>query len=108
MFQQIKLSILIPSIPSRFRRFQKLFEKINAQATNEVEILGLFDNKKRSIGHKRDALVQMSKGEYVCFCDDDDDVSEKKAKKPAKKDKEDKEDKKELKERFQKLANIIK
>ena len=75
MWQEIKLSILIPSIPSRFRRFQKLFEKINAQATNEVEVLGLFDNKKRSIGHKRDALVQMSKGEYVCFCDDDDGVS---------------------------------
>ena len=55
MFQEVKLSVLIPSIPSRFKRFQKLFEKINAQATNEVEIFGLFDDKKRSIGHKRDA-----------------------------------------------------
>lgn len=76
MWQEIKLSILIPSIPSRFERFKKLFEKINSQATNEVEILGLFDNKQRSIGQKRDALMQMSIGEYVCFCDDDDDISE--------------------------------
>ena len=78
MFEEIKLSILIPSIPSRFKRFERLFERINDQASKSdmvVEVLGLFDNKKRSIGHKRDALVQMSNGEYVCFCDDDDDVS---------------------------------
>ena len=78
MFEEIKLSILIPSIPSRFKMFERLFERINDQASKSdivVEVLGLFDNKKRSIGHKRDALVQMSKGEYVCFCDDDDDVS---------------------------------
>jgi glycosyltransferase involved in cell wall biosynthesis len=79
MFEEIKLSILIPSIPSRFKRFERLFERINDQASKSdivVEVLGLFDNKKRSIGHKRDALVQMSKGDYVCFCDDDDDVSD--------------------------------
>ena len=72
MFEEIKLAILIPSIPSRFKRFERLFERINDQATKSdmvVEVLGLFDNKKRSIGHKRDALVQMSKGDYVCFCD---------------------------------------
>ena len=79
MFEEIKLTILIPSIPSWFKRFERLFDRINDQASKSdivVEVLGLVDNKKRSIGHKRDALVQMSKGEYVCFCDDDDDVSD--------------------------------
>jgi len=72
----MKLSILIPSIPSRFDRLAKIFQKIDSQSTEEVEILVFIDNKRRSIGLKRDALVQMSKGEYVCFVDDDDDVED--------------------------------
>lgn len=73
----LKLSILIPSIPSRFESFQRIFAKLQLQAEGRpVEILGLFDNKKRSIGLKRDALVQSSKGEYVAFVDDDDNVTD--------------------------------
>lgn len=34
------------------------------------------DNKKRSIGLKRDALVQDSIGKYVAFVDDDDGISD--------------------------------
>lgn len=33
------------------------------------------DDKRRSIGLKRDALVQTAKGKYLCFVDDDDDVA---------------------------------
>ena len=70
------LSILVPSIPSRFDKFQRIFTKLQLQAEGRnVEILGLFDNKKRSIGLKRDALVQASKGRYVAFVDDDDNIS---------------------------------
>lgn len=73
---QPALSILIPSIPLRIKKFTAIFDKINLQAKDRnVEVLGLFDNKRRSIGLKRDALMQMSRGEYVCFVDDDDDVS---------------------------------
>lgn len=72
----LKLSILVPSIPSRFEKFQRIFAKLQHQIQDrDVEILGLFDNKKRSIGLKRDALVQSSKGEYVAFVDDDDNIS---------------------------------
>jgi len=39
-----------------------------------VEILAFLDNKKRSIGAKRDALVQMANGKYLTFVDDDDSV----------------------------------
>jgi len=72
-------SILIPSIPSRIRRLEVLFAKLQNQVgstTFEVEILSLLDNKTRSIGLKRDALVRCARGDYLAFCDDDDDVSE--------------------------------
>lgn len=72
----VALSILVPSIPSRSEKFQRIFDKLEAQVGGrEVEILGLCDNKKRSIGLKRDALLQISKGRYVAFVDDDDDIS---------------------------------
>jgi len=72
-------SILIPSIPSRLHRLEVLFAKLQNQVSStpfEVEILSLLDNKKRSIGLKRDALVRCARGDYLAFCDDDDDVSE--------------------------------
>ena len=34
----------------------------------------LCDNKKRSIGMERQALLDVAKGDYVAFVDDDDDV----------------------------------
>jgi glycosyltransferase involved in cell wall biosynthesis len=40
-----------------------------------VELLYLGDNKRMSVGEKRNWLLRMSKGEYVCFVDDDDRVS---------------------------------
>ena len=71
------LSILIPFIPSRSEGFWRIFTKLEIQARGRpVEILGVIDNKKRSIGLKRDALVQISLGEYVAFVDDDDNVSD--------------------------------
>ena len=73
----IKLSILIPSIPSRNEKMVALFNKINSQILwTDVEILCFVDNKKRSIGFKRDALVQMANGKYLTFIDDDDNVSD--------------------------------
>lgn len=71
----MKLSILIPSIPSRIVRMTKLYGNIYIQSENhDVEILCLIDNKKRTIGQKRDALVQMANGEYLTFVDDDDHI----------------------------------
>jgi hypothetical protein len=72
-----KLSILIPSIPSRFEKMQKLYNRLLIECENlPIEILCLIDNKKRSIGEKRDALVQLAKGEYLTILDDDDDFFE--------------------------------
>lgn len=71
----MQLSILIPSIPSRWERSQKLYTKISKMCEGkDIEILLFLDNKKRTVGGKRDALVQMSRGKYFMFVDDDDDI----------------------------------
>lgn len=71
----IRLSILIPSIPSRFQKATDLFNKINQQAEGmDIEVLMFTDNKKRSIGLKREALKNMSRGKYFMFVDDDDNI----------------------------------
>lgn len=40
-----------------------------------VEMLALMDNRFRSVGLKRNALVEIARGKYLAFCDDDDMVS---------------------------------
>jgi hypothetical protein len=74
------LSILIPATPARYHsHLWPLYEKLSSQAVlygSGVEVLAFLDNRKRTIGEKRDALVQISRGAFVAFCDDDDDVSD--------------------------------
>lgn len=71
----IKLSILTPSIPSRADRLAKLSEAIAEQIGDlPVEHLVLIDNKRRTIGEKRDNLLRLANGEYIAFVDDDDTI----------------------------------
>jgi hypothetical protein len=79
--KMIKLSILTPTIPGREKQLQALQTRIEEQSSalkssGQVEHLILSDNRKRSIGEKRQALVDIANGEYIAFCDDDDDVSD--------------------------------
>ena len=69
------LSILISAIPSRWEMARKLFEGLTRVADQRVEVLLLFDNKRRSVGEKRQALLDIARGEYVTFIDDDDLVA---------------------------------
>jgi hypothetical protein len=77
-----KLSILTPSIPSRLTgSLKKIIDKIQDQIKKnnlekEVEHLVLIDNKIRTVGRKRDNLVQSAVGNFVAFVDDDDDISD--------------------------------
>jgi hypothetical protein len=41
----------------------------------DVELLYLMDNRRRSVGAKRNALLGMAEGEYLSFIDDDDEVA---------------------------------
>ena len=70
------LSILTPAIWNR-ESAKFLAAAISEQiGSAPVEHLVLFDNRARSIGAKRQALVDIARGQYLAFVDDDDDVSE--------------------------------
>jgi glycosyltransferase involved in cell wall biosynthesis len=71
------LSILILSIPERFEKLAALYWKLIFQIGGEdVEVLCLMDNCKRSIGTKRNDLLDAARGEYLAYIDDDDDVDD--------------------------------
>jgi len=73
----MKFSILICAVPSRIAKLTKLLEKLNNQIKDKlVEVLVLYDNKKRSVGAKRNSLLNMAQGEYIAFIDDDDTVAD--------------------------------
>lgn len=72
--KQPRLSILIPSIPSRIELASALLMKIQKELPfDDVEICMFLDNKQKTIGEKRENLVQISTGKYFMFLDDDDD-----------------------------------
>jgi hypothetical protein len=73
---EILLSILTPAVPSRIHNLSPLCDWIGKQIGElPVEHLVLLDNKRRTVGEKRDALLRVARGKYVAFCDDDDWVS---------------------------------
>ena len=73
----ILISILILSIPSRTESVTALMKKLEGQLGNRrsVEILVLTDNKSQSISEKRNVLLQAARGKFVCFMDDDDGIA---------------------------------
>jgi hypothetical protein len=79
-FNNIKLSILMLGISNRLDYSKKIFKKIEDQINNlntkEVELLFLIDNKNQTVGSKRQSLLDISRGSFVCFMDDDDDISD--------------------------------
>lgn len=65
----MKLSILVASIPERIT-------KIKILDFPDIEFLIFTDNKKRSIGLKRQALLDIAKGDYIIWLDDDDEITD--------------------------------
>jgi glycosyltransferase involved in cell wall biosynthesis len=75
----ILLSILVPTVPSRISTFYpamiaNLLKQIGDR--KDIEVIGLFDNKMRSTGSKRNAMLNLASGKYLVFLDDDDYVTE--------------------------------
>lgn len=69
------LSILIPSIYERTQ--SHLIPLINKIGNPDfIEVLTFSDNKYRSIGAKRQALLNISEGIYIMYLDDDDDIEQ--------------------------------
>lgn len=73
----MRLSILVCSIADRMKDFS-VIEDLCEQAArfDDVEVLYLGDNRRMSTGAKRNRLVGVASGEYVCFVDDDDTVAD--------------------------------
>lgn len=86
--QSIALSVLICSVPERAEMLAILLDKLAKQkdylrhyhaALGQVEFLvndtARFTDGGLSIGAKRQVLLNQSKGTYVCYLDDDEDIS---------------------------------
>lgn len=74
-------SVLIPTIPGREQSLQTLLasirEKVGRIAPHlRVEYSINFDNREKSIGRKRQELLQAAKGKYMSFIDDDDAITD--------------------------------
>ena len=70
------LSILTPGVPSRWHQIEALHAELARQIGDQpVEHLILVDNKRRTVGEKRDALLRAAGGAYVAFVDDDDAIT---------------------------------
>lgn len=82
--RNVKLSILMPTIPERAGMCVKLYNEVQCQITainrnDDVEIL-VSESKKfldggPSIGAKRHSLVKRAQGEYLLFLDDDEGIA---------------------------------
>lgn len=75
--REIKLTIGIPSIPSRVRmNLEPLFSRLMSQIGDrkDVEVVTILDNKSMTIGRKRQLLHRIGQGKYTAIIDDDDDV----------------------------------
>jgi len=77
--ERVLFTICILSIPSRLEKcLIPLYNKLLEQAKDhpEVEILCLVDNKSMTIGEKRQSMVDIARGRWIGFLDDDDDVAD--------------------------------
>lgn len=74
------LSVLICTIPQRDEMFDKLLLDIQEYSNkyfNEDELEIWCDNDiNKTIGKKRNDLLDSANGKYICFIDDDDSISE--------------------------------
>jgi glycosyltransferase involved in cell wall biosynthesis len=76
----MKLSILILTMRERrdyLKRLKKILDPQVKQRWNDVEVLIQHDDEESpsTVGAKRNALLADAQGDYVCFIDDDDVVS---------------------------------
>lgn len=75
-----KWSILIPSLPARRELRKRVLDRLEYQLGtcdyDDIELLVLEDNRSREYGPKLQAMIDIAQGEYVCFVDDDDLVSD--------------------------------
>ena len=70
-----KLSILIPTLENRKLQLHSLLEDLYQQKDESIELIPFMDAGEMSIGDKRNWLLDVAKGDFLCFIDDDDKIS---------------------------------
>jgi hypothetical protein len=73
-------SILIPTLTERSAQFEKIFTNlvlqiVQANLQDQIEIIFYRDNRDATVGYKRNQLIKNATGKYICFVDDDDEIS---------------------------------
>lgn len=75
-----RLSVLIATIPERKSQLRKLLVHITKMCKPFPGMVEILTNdaakSEMSIGAKRQAMIEQASGDYVCFVDDDDWVSD--------------------------------
>ncbi len=71
-----RISLLVCSLESRHRELRRLKNCLAPQLTDAVELLVNVDRGQKTIGLKRNELLEEASGEYIAFIDDDDLVSD--------------------------------
>jgi len=72
----MRLSILIASLFERHSLLMRLLGSLAHQADRRLEVLTAIDQRHWSIGKKREHLLCRAHGDYICYLDDDDTVSD--------------------------------
>ena len=71
-----RLTILMCGILARLEEYGRMLYSLKFQSEGKpVEIVTLLDNQHMKVGKKRNELLSLANGEYVCFVDDDDLIS---------------------------------
>ena len=71
-----RLSILVCTTDERKHFLDRLLKCLSPQSNDQLEVLVECDNGTMKIGKKRNILLDKATGDYVCFVDDDDLVSD--------------------------------
>lgn len=75
--KNLKLTILLCGILSRVDTYARMLSVLRIQSDGKpVEVISLLDNQIMKVGKKRNDLLALANGEYVCFVDDDDLISD--------------------------------
>ena len=77
--KNIVLSVGILTVGGREALLDRLMDKIKSCVNSwqdYIEVIVAHDNREKSVGRKRNEVLQTAKGKYVCFIDDDDMISD--------------------------------
>jgi glycosyltransferase involved in cell wall biosynthesis len=75
---KFKLSVLVPTLTDRREFLEAMLDSLHLspkELLDQTEIMLNMDNGTKTVGQKRNELLQRANGEYVVFIDDDDVVT---------------------------------